>query len=129
MERTPDLYTRNLIDFFDGDDEVTCSVGGDVITTLLGGDGDDDMRLLGDARGLALDLLDHPLVRGLDDRFGTGLRHGIQRVVSILMGITSGPQGSPLVPDRAHGQAVDHPLGRRHHATVVGPVQASRRAG
>jgi Ca2+-binding RTX toxin-like protein len=35
----------------DGDDEVSCSVGGDVITTLLGGDDDDELRLLGDARG------------------------------------------------------------------------------
>jgi uncharacterized delta-60 repeat protein len=35
----------------DGDDKVTSSVGGDVISTLRGGDGDDDMRQLGDARG------------------------------------------------------------------------------
>jgi uncharacterized delta-60 repeat protein len=35
----------------DGDDNVTSSVGGDVISTLRGGNGDDDMRLLGDAHG------------------------------------------------------------------------------
>ena len=35
----------------DGDDEVTCSVGGEVITTIQGNDDDDDLRLLGDARG------------------------------------------------------------------------------
>jgi uncharacterized delta-60 repeat protein len=35
----------------DGNDEVTCSVGGEIITTLNGGDDDDDLRLLGDARG------------------------------------------------------------------------------
>jgi uncharacterized delta-60 repeat protein len=35
----------------DGDDNITCSVGGDVITTMGGGNGDDDMRLLGDAHG------------------------------------------------------------------------------
>lgn len=35
----------------DGDDEVTCSVGGDVVTTIEGNDDDDDLRLLGDARG------------------------------------------------------------------------------
>jgi uncharacterized delta-60 repeat protein len=35
----------------DGDDEVTCSVGGEVVTTIEGGDDDDDLRLLGDARG------------------------------------------------------------------------------
>jgi uncharacterized delta-60 repeat protein len=35
----------------DGDDNATCSVGGDVITTIDGGNGDDDLRLLGDAHG------------------------------------------------------------------------------
>lgn len=35
----------------DGDDEVTSSVAGDVVNVLLGGDDDDDLRLLGDARG------------------------------------------------------------------------------
>jgi uncharacterized delta-60 repeat protein len=35
----------------DGDDEVTCSVGGDVVPVLLGGGDDDDLRLLGNARG------------------------------------------------------------------------------
>lgn len=35
----------------DGDDEVTSAVGGDIVNVLLGGDDDDDLRLLGDARG------------------------------------------------------------------------------
>ena len=35
----------------DGDDEITCSVGGEVVTTIEGNDDDDDLRLLGDARG------------------------------------------------------------------------------
>lgn len=43
--------TRIGINTKDGDDEATCSVGGDIITTIQGGDDDDDLRLLGDAKG------------------------------------------------------------------------------
>jgi uncharacterized delta-60 repeat protein len=43
--------TRIEIGAKDGDDEATCSVGGDVVSVILGGDDDDDLRLLGDAAG------------------------------------------------------------------------------
>lgn len=44
-------FTRIGIRGLDGDDEITCSVGGDVITTIEGNDDDDDLRFFGDAHG------------------------------------------------------------------------------
>lgn len=43
--------TRIGIKGNDGDDDISSSVGGDVISTLEGNDDDDDLRLFGDAHG------------------------------------------------------------------------------
>jgi uncharacterized delta-60 repeat protein len=50
----------------DGDDDVTCSVGGDIITEIRGGNGDDDLRFLGDAHGRLEGEDDDDLIVGGD---------------------------------------------------------------
>jgi uncharacterized delta-60 repeat protein len=58
----------------DGDDDVSGSVGGDVITIIRGGNGDDDLRLLGDAKGRLEGEDDDDLLIGgsRDDRMDGG---------------------------------------------------------